>query len=278
MKRFLIVSTALVLGTTTACDKDKTATESPDTGADPIGDTAQQTDVPQEPDPPEIEQGAHAYLLGNYQDAIDTLQPVYEDLRARSQHRASGLAGGWLAAAHAQLVFENGQEPANHALAMADQTQDPEVMAVAKLGHGAILLGSEDFDAAAQAFDQAADAAPSTAAGAVANVLRAEARIGSAFGSGASTELQNPQDLETAKQAYSAASRTAESGVEKDIILGRVEEGLAAIAKYQSNKKALCEHALAAIEHYKAAGASDFLVDGPSRLAADEKCESAAGG
>lgn len=272
MKRLPILLAALAVGTTIACDKKNDTTTPPDTTAGD-GGQAVDADVPQEPDPPEIEQGAHAYLLGNYQEAIDILTPVYADLKERSQYRASGLAGGWLAAAHAQVVFENGEEPANHAVAMADKTQDPEVVAAAKLGHGAFLLGSEDFDAAAVAFDQAAEAAPQTPAGAVANILRAQARIGSAFGSGESTKLENPQDLEKAKKAYQAAEGTAQGGVETEIIMGRVEEGRAAIAKYQNDNKALCEHAVKAIGHYKAAGASDFLVEGPQRLAADNKCE-----
>jgi tetratricopeptide (TPR) repeat protein len=272
MKRFPILLTALALGGPIACDKKSESTTPPDATAGDGGGPVE-PDVPQEPDPPEIEQGVHAYLLGNYQEAIDILDPVYADLKQRKQYRASGLAGGWLAAAHAQVVFENGEEPATHAVAMADRTQDPEVVAAAKLGRGAFLLGTEDFDGAAAAFDQAASAAPQTSAGALANILRAQAMIGSAFGSGESTQLHNPQDLEKAKKAYEAAEGTAKGGVETEIIMGRVEEGRAAIAKYQNDSAALCQHATKALEHYKTAGASDFLVEGPQRLAVDNKCE-----
>lgn len=271
-----LVLTALLTGGV-ACNKDKASPTQPGDVAGDAGDVVDEPDVPQEPDPPEIQAGMHAYLVGNYQEAIDILQPVYEDLKARSQYRASGLAGGWLALAHAQRVFEHGEEPSKHALAMADKTRDAEVEAVAKLSHGAMLMGGEDYDAAAAAFDQAARAAEETVAGALANVLRAESRIGRAFGSGESNEVQNPQELETARAAYAAASKTATSGLETDLLLGRVEEGLAAVSKYQNDKKGVCQHAFAAIAHYKAGGASDFLIEGPSQLAFAEKCEPPAG-
>jgi hypothetical protein len=274
LSSFIITIGSLLTATlaTGACNKEKAGPVGPDDVAGP-GDVAAADDVPQEPDPAEIEAAAHEYLVGNFQQAIDILQPVYEDLKTRSQYRASGLAGGWLALSHARLVFESGEEPAKHALAMAQKTQDAEVVAVAKLGHGAWLLGGESYDGAAKAFDEAAAAAPATTAGALANVLRAETRIGSAFGNAESNELQNPQDLETARKAYEAATETANKGVETDLILGRVEEGLAAIAKYQNDRETVCKHAYAAIEHYRAGGASEFLIEGPSALAAGEKCK-----
>jgi hypothetical protein len=257
---------------TGACSKDKAKPASPDDVAKPT-DLADADDVPQEPDPPEIEQAAHAYLVGDFQAAIDILEPMVMDLKERSQYRASGLAAGWLAVAHAKLVFENAEEPALHALAMAEKTGDAEVVAVAKLGHGAWKLGGEKYDAAAKAFDEAAAAAPSTIAGALANVLRAETRIGSAFGHAESNELVNPQELETARKAYEAATKTANEGIETSLILGRVEEGLAAIARYQNNREKVCAHAYAAIEHYRAGGANEFMIEGPSALAHADRCE-----
>ena len=270
MKR---VSLILGLSLLFACDKDKEATEPPVVDAPSTDGPATEPEVPQEPDPPEIAEAAHAYLLGNYQEVIDKLEPLFQDLEQRQQWRASGLAGGWLALAHAQIVFENAEGPSQHALAMAEKTGDREVKAVAQLAHGAFLMGNEDFTAAQQAFDAAAGAAPETAAGALANILRAESLIGRAFGSGASDKVQNPADLESAKKAYEQAAKTAQSGVENDLILGRVEEGLAAIAKYQGNRDEVCTHAVASVQHYKAAGVSQFLLDGPARLASDHKCE-----
>ncbi len=281
MKR-LVISLALLAPL--ACDKNKTPTDPPngdtpatDTGGE-VGDTEEpkepiEPDVPQEPDPAEIAEGAHQYLLGHYQEAIDMLAPVYADLKERKQYRASGLAGGWLALAHAQIVFESGQEPSKHALEMADRTQDPEVKAVAQLAHGAMLMGNEDYEAASAAFTNAASAAPETVAGALANILRAESLIGSAFGSSASDKVENPEDLEEAKKAYASASKVAQAGKETDALMGRVEEGLAAVSRYQGDRPAICTHAVASYEHFTKAGVSDFLVEGPRGLADKFDCK-----
>jgi hypothetical protein len=272
--KVLLVCTALL--TVSACNKDKASPTSPDDVTGPA-DVADLPDVPQEPDPPQIQAGAHEYLMGNFQQAIDMLTPVYEDLKARNQYRASALAGGWLALAHARLVYENGRDPTQHALAMAGKLEDPEVVAIAKLAEGAMLLGNDDYDAAAKVFDEAARAAPQTTAGALANILRAETRIGSAFGNAESNELQNPRELETARAAYEAAAKTAEAGIETSLILGRVEEGLAAVSKYKNDKAGVCKHAHAAIGHYRAGGASEFLIEGPTQLAFSERCDPPAG-
>jgi hypothetical protein len=253
--------------TTTPTDGDTTA------GAPTTDGMPAEPDVPQEPDPEEIDAASHEYMLGHYDAVIASLDTVYADLKERSQYRASGLAGGWLALAHAQIVFENARDPSSHALAMAEKTGDPEVKAVAQLAHGAFLMGNEDYEAANKAFEAAASAAPKSKAGALANILRAESLIGKAFGSGASDAVEDPAALEAAKKAYTAASDTAKSGVETDIIMGRVEEGLAAIAKYQHKNAEVCKHAVAAVKYLQAANASEFLVDGPMKYVDDFKCK-----
>ncbi len=282
MKRLAL---SLALLAPLACGKDKKPTTNPedaaaatdgaaaDAGGDEAPPQSVEPDVPQEPDPPQIAEGAHQYLLGHYQEAIDLLQPLYTDLKERKQYRASGLAGGWLALAHAQIVFENGQEPSAHALAMADRTADPEVKAVAQLAHGAMLLGNEDYPAATAAFGTAASAAPESVAGALANILRGEALINSAFGTSASEKVENPEDLEAGKKAYADAAAVAKAGKESDALMGRVEEGLAAISRYQGDKPGICTHAKASIDHFTKAGVSDFLAEGSRRLAADFKCK-----
>lgn len=228
---------------------------------------------PQDPDPAELAAGIHEVLTGHYEEGIGVLEPVYSGLREPSQYRASGLAGGWLAVAHSQIVFENGEDPAKYALEMAGKLQDPEVEAVAKLGRGAVLLAQEDYAAAKQALEGAAAAAPTSAPGIYAQLLHGEAFIGTAFGSAESTQVENPDDLEAAKNSYAAAVAAASGqSSESDILLGRAKEGLAAVAKYQRDKDALCKNAFEAVDHYNAAGASSFLVDGPARLAADAKC------
>ncbi|MCX4244877.1 hypothetical protein [Paraliomyxa miuraensis] len=267
-----------------ACGKPKTDTTNPgDTTASTTdgGDAGAVTDEPQpepppaqDPDPAELAQGVHQVLTGNYEEAIATLEPIHTGMREPSQMRASGLAGGWLAVAHAQIVFENAEAPAQYGLEMASKLQDPEVEAAAKLGRGALLLAQEDYDAAKQALQAAAAASPASAQGILAQVLHAQALIGTAFGSAESTELAKPEDLDAAKRSYEAALQAAGgTGAEADILKGRANEGLAAVAKYKRDKAALCAAAFAAVDQYKAAGASSFLLDGPSRMASDEKCK-----
>jgi len=278
--------TALLLPATLAlaplaCGPDKPTTP-PTTGPVASGDggedgatpdePALDPGPPQEPDPAEIAQGRHEVLLGHYQAAIDLLNPVYDDLKTREQFHASGMAGAWLAVAHAQIVFENAEEPATHAAAMADRTGDAGLLAAAKLARGSILLAEGDAAAASQALVAAAAAEPTSVAAALALVYDGEALIGTAFGGGRA--IINPGHLDEAKEAYNNAATAAPgTGDEADALLGRADEGLAAIADYQKDKDATCKHAFASIDHYKAAGAADFLVSGPSELASKRKCK-----
>ncbi len=265
-----------------SCGKQKTPPTTPPTtaGVDDgaadggAGDDGAVEDPgpPQEPDPAELAKGRHEVLLGHYQAAIDILDPLYNDLKEREQYRAGGLAGAWLAIAHAQIVFENAAEPTAHAVEMAEKTKDNEVEAAAKLARGAALLAEGDFPAGAEAFAAAAAADPSSPEGMLALIWDGESLIGSAFGGGSS--IVKPEDLEAAKVAYGKAAAAAPSaGAEKDILLGRAEEGLAAVADYQKARDVICTHAFASIDHYKAAGAADFLVSGPSELATKYKCK-----
>lgn len=278
----LLIPTALALSPM-ACGKPKPPTQPPATpdetatnGGDEDGasdeDGAEDQGPPQEPDPAALLQGRHEILLGHYQAGIDLLTPVHTDLAAREQYRAGGLAAAWLAIAHAQIVFENAAEPTAHAMAMADKTKDHEVEAAAKLARGAALLAEGDFPAGAEALAAAAAADPGSPEGILAFIWNGEALIGSAFGGGRS--VVKPEDLDAAKEAYGkAAAASADAGKEKDILRGRAEEGLAAVADYQRDRDVICIHAFASIDHYKAAGAAEFLVSGPSDLATKHKCK-----
>ncbi|MCH9687984.1 MAG: hypothetical protein K0V04_41525 [Deltaproteobacteria bacterium] len=276
---------ALLLLSLPSCGK-KTPTTTPPDGGDGTTTDGGNADVvtsddppaepppPQDPDPAELGPAIHQVLTGHYDDAIAALEPIYSGMREPGQERASGMAGGWIAVAHAQVVFENAEAPAAHALEMAGKLQDPEVDAVSRLGRGAFLLAQEDYAAAKEAFEGAAAAAPGTAPSVYAQLLLAETLIGTAFGSASNTQVEKPEDLDAAKAAYEGAVQGADSAKgERDILMGRAKEGLAAIAKYQRDTKALCDNAFAALDHYQAAKASTFLLDGPSRLASDAKCE-----
>jgi tetratricopeptide (TPR) repeat protein len=260
---------ALLLVSVPGCKKDKTTAP---VDATPSGEAEpEEPDVPQEPDPPDIADGRRAYLLGEYAQVTESLAPVYVDLKERSQYRASGLAGGWLALAHARDVVENAEEPARHAVDMAAKTNDREVQAVAKMAYGAYLMGTEDFEAAVASFDAAA--AFGTADAAMAHILHAEAMIGRAFGGSDSSTVQNPKDLDAAAADYEKAAKLAAKTDLADALSGRTEEGLAAVAKYRGDSKKICEHAKKASEHYEAAGASAFLKEGPEALMRNARCK-----
>jgi hypothetical protein len=262
------------------CGKKKHGTTVPgsdDGGGE--GDSAE-ADVPQEPDPPQIADAAHQVIAGKYPEAIAVLQPLYADLKQRKQWRASGLAGGWLAIAHAQTVVENADEPSAHAIAMADKTGDAEVVAVAKLARGSYLLFTEDFAAAEKALADAASAKPESSPSTYATVLRANALISGAFEKGDDDDekLVRPENLDTARDALTRAIEAAKKTTDAEALLGRIEEGLAGLAEYKKDKATVCKHAEAALGHYKAAQASSFLIEGPQRLASAAKCSFAADG
>ena len=134
------------------------------------------------PTHPRSPPASRTYLNGEAQKVIDSLQPIYEDLKERKQYRASGLAAGLLALAHAEVVFENAEEPSAHANEMAELTKDPEVISLAKIAHGSYLLEGKDYPAAAEAFGAATAAAPDTVEAALADIFRAKALINTAFG------------------------------------------------------------------------------------------------
>ncbi len=272
-----IVLTATLLLPASACKKSGSRgddeTQHPEDGGDTDG-LPEPPDVPQEPDPPEIATARVAYLLGNYTEVTQSLGPVYEDLKARSQYRAGGLAGAWLALAHARDVVDIGEASAKHAVAMAEKTRDPEVVCIGHMAMGAVQLGLEDFDAAVTSLEAAVAADGAQPADrALARIILAEALIGRAYGAGGGSKLQDPADLEAAKKAYRGALTPATGVAESDMLLGRVHEGLAAIGKYQGKRNEICTHAKAAKEKYEAAGASDYLKEGPDMLAAEARCE-----
>jgi tetratricopeptide (TPR) repeat protein len=277
--RLTLTLLGLVIAFAPACEKKgkgdkKDDTTVPDGGGD-VPKVAIDKSVPQEPDPPAIAQGAQSYLQGQYDEAVATLQPLYADLKSRNQYRASGLAGAWLALAHAKKVFEDGKEPADWAAAMAEATGDKEVQAAADLARGAVMLGAEDFAAAETRFTEAARTNDRTVV-ALANILRGEAMILAAFGSGESDTMEDPAKLANAKQAYDVAAKAAAGQPAEKLLMGRVEEGYAALGDYQNDRTAVCTHAVAAIDLFQKAGATR-LLEGPAKLATDNKCEVPAG-
>lgn len=274
MNSTLLMCSLCAALTLVGCDKKKGETTPPD---EELGTTTDigpkvtlDTSVPQEPDPPEIAQATQQYLLGEYETAIGILQPVYAELKKDNQYRASALAGAWLALAHAEQVFENGKEPAEHAATMAAGTKDPDVDAAAALALGAYQIGNEEFDKAATTLE-GTSVATDQGIVVVGHLLRAEALIGAAFGTGEDENMKDPAKLEAAKSAYDAAATAAKGHFAEPLLRGRIEEGYAALADYKKDKAAVCTHAAASYEALKNQGATR-LLEGPAKLATANKC------
>jgi hypothetical protein len=257
----------------TACDKKQPPPDPPADEGDATDATppvAIDDSVPQEPDPPEIAAAADLYLKGEYARVIETLTPIFADLREREQYRASALAGMWLTLAHAESVFENGKEPSAWAESMAQSTDDPEVDAAAGLAMAVYLTGAEEYDRALQHVAVAAAASvPHLAA--MGEIARAEVYIAAAFGGSDSESVQHPEKFDDAQAAYDAAVGKAKGTPVEDLLVGRIEEGYAALADYRKKKAEICPHAIASLTAFRKAGATAML-EGPLEIGRSAKC------
>lgn len=273
MKRvFLSICIALLAN---GCKKQ--ATNPPDEGkvATPPSST-EQPKVVQEPDPPEIASSRSLYLLGNYTQVVNNLQPLLDELKQNNKHRAAGLAAGWLALALVHDVAENAEEPAKFALSMAEQTGDAEVKSVAKIAYGAYLLGVEDFAQAASAFSEAVAVHQDGPNAALAFTLQGDAKIGLAFAG--EEKITKPEELDGAITSYGKArslaeSPSANSQQEKDVMLARALEGLASAARYQGKNAETCAQVGEVIRLYENAGAAEYIIEGAIQLQQQANCK-----
>ena len=241
MKRTLLCLTAFAL--LGACKKNPDTTKpedvkTGDTGTVP-GDTGGGTTtpptVPQEPDPPTIAQGRDQYLLGHYDKAKELLEPVTADLKTRQQLRASGLSAGWLALSVVDPVAENAKEPAEHAVAMGEQTGDKEVQVVAKLAIGAYQLGTDDHTHAAESFEAAYKLQSDGPNAGLALVMYGAAKVNLAFGGEEKDQIAHPEELDSAASTFVKAQRSS-TAPGTEMVAARAFEGLASVANYKKNK------------------------------------------
>jgi len=264
MKRTLLCLTAFALLGACKKDPDTTKPDDPkpgDTGG-ATGDTggAVTPGVPQEPDPPAIAEARDQYILGNYDKAKEILEPLTADLKTRQQLRASGLSAGWLALAVVEPVAENAKEPAEHAVAMGDQTGDKEVQVVAKLAFGAYQLGIDDDTNAATSFEAAYKLQSDGPNAGLALVMYGAAKINMAFGGEDKDQIANPGELDSAASTFVKAQRTA-TAPGSELIAARAFEGLASVANYKKNFSEACTQAEEALKIYTAKSAGRALVE-----------------
>jgi tetratricopeptide (TPR) repeat protein len=265
MKRTLLCLTAIAL--LGACKKDP-GTTPPDGGGTPPGDTGgggggttAPTTVPQEPDPPAIAEARTQYLLGNYDKAKETLEPLLADLKTRQQLRASGLTAGWLALAVVDPVAENAKEPAEYAVQMGDQTADKEVQIVGKLAIGAYQLGTEDYAKAAENFEGAFKLQQDGPNAALALVMYGQAKINLAFGGEEKDTITNPGEIDAALSTFTKAQRLAAGQAGNELVAARAYEGMASAANYKKALGDACTNINEAVKIYQAKGAGQPLLD-----------------
>jgi hypothetical protein len=269
MSRTLAPMFALSLSILSACDKPD-GTQVPDgttggaTGATSGSDTGDPPPVvPQDPDPPELAGALTSLVLGDHAAARAVAEPLTANLTAPSQARAAGLAFALLALAVAEELAENAKEPAEQALAKAEEVRDPEVRQLAQLALGAHLVGIGDAAAAQAAIEAGlAQTGPYAELG---KILLAEAVLNQAFDG--EEKLTDPGKLDAAQMIYGELV-----GSPTPVIQGRALTGLAALAKFRGEKADLCKHAAAAAEKLSAAGATEYLKEVPAMLAGEAKC------
>ncbi len=281
MKRTLLCLTAFAL--LGACKKDPATTPPDATNTGGTGDattggtggTGTEPGVKQEPDPPAIAEARDQYLLGNYDRAKETLEPLTADLKTRQQLRASGLSAGWLALAVVDPVAENAKEPAEHAVAMGDQTGDKEVQIVAKLAIGAYQIGMDDYTTAAQNLEAAYKLQSDGPYAGLALVLYGQAKVNMAFGGEDKDQIAHPEELDSAASTFIKAQRLLEKQPGNELIAARAYEGLASVANYKKNFKEACKHAEEATKIYKAKNAGQPLTDRTNAIMEAAACKPA---
>lgn len=272
MKTPLTLTLALALSPAlVGCKKEGETTPPPDGDVSTTGDVSDGGEeegpavVPQDPDPPELAQAQQQFLLGDMEAVKAAMEPLMASLGEASQARANGIASSLFALATAEELAENAKEPAENALAKAEEVRDPEVAQLAHIAIGAYHVGVGDGAAAQGEFEAAvAEAGPHVA---LANLYLAQAHIAQAFDE--SDKLTNPGKLDEAEAAYDAAIE----GSSDAAIKGRGLSGLAAVAKFRGKLADVCTHAAAAAEQLAAAGATEYLTEVPSMLANDAKCK-----
>lgn len=261
------------------CKKSGEDTTKPDTagGADTGGgggDKAPGTS--QEPDPPALADARKQFISGQYTQVVEAMRPLLDDLKARQQLRASGLAAAWLALALAEDVVENAKEPADHAQAMADQTSDPEVKIAAKLAQGTFKLKTEDFAGAAADFEEAFNLQKDGPNAGLALLMYGNTKINMAFGGEDNSVITNPGEFDSANTSFVKAQRIAEKQAESELLGARALEGQAAVARYKGNNTDACRLIGEANTIYAAKGAGQSLLDDAVALADAANCAAGA--
>lgn len=275
MKHLFVCLTAIAL--IGACKKGTETTPPTDGTTGDTGSGSGTTTPPAEPDPPAVVEARNQYIGGHYTQLVEKLRPLVDELKGQQKNRASGLGAAWLALALAEDVVENAKEPADHALAMADLTSDPEVKIVAKLAQGTYKLRTEDFAGAAADFEEAYNLQKDGPNAGLALVMYGNTKINLAFNHEDNT-IANPAELDSAASTFVKAQRLVEKQPGNELIGARALEGQAAVVRYKdkANSAEACRLIGEATKIYAAKGAGQPLLDAAVALQQEASCSPAA--
>lgn len=265
------------LALTPACKQDAPPRQPDEVGAeggdaDADADAAKVEEAkpalpPQDPDPPEIAALYERYLQGDYEAVVVEADELRAGLGADTQVRAHALASAIAALAAVEGVPEDGQEPAEQAVADGEQLEDPEIRQLGHIAHAIYLVRVHEAAAGQAELEAALELGGPYEH--LNQLMLAEAHLNQAFGVGdADTQIKHPERLDDAKEHYEAVLEGA-----SPILQGQAHEGLAAIAKYKGDKDEVCAHAQEAETLYAASGASDYIREVPSLLAKGARCK-----
>jgi len=169
-------------------------------------------------------------------------------------------------------VAEDAKAPAEHAVAMGDQTGDKEVQVVAKLALGAYQLGIDDDANAAANFEAAYKLQTDGPNAGLALVLYGEAKVNMAFGGEEKEQLAHPEELTSAASTFDKAQRLAASQPGSELVAARALTGLASVANYKKSFKEACSKAMEAGKIYTAMKAGQPLMERVNAIIDAAKC------
>ena len=250
----------------TSCEKKESAeTVAPQDAAAQIDGeegAAVPKKVPQQPDPEEIAQARDLYLAGNYAQVGELLSGKAEGWEGDDRQRARALANAWLALAAVEEVPENAKRTAEAAETEARAVDDMEARQLANLAKASYLIGISDHPTACKVLERSVELSDSYLG--LLHVIQGQCLINLAFEGEA---IAHPEKLVAAQAEFEKARSDGSSA-----IVGRALEGLAAVAKYQGKRDQICPLVLEAKSSYEAASASEYLLEGPTRLAEESNC------
>lgn len=259
--------------------KQQATTEQPEVAADPTkteakkqkskkkGNEASQA-ITQIADPEAVKNAADLYWKGGYEDIVSALEPAIPNWDKPNTQRASGLAHGWIAMAHAEQLPENAQAHVETANQIAQEIEDEEVLTLAQIANALSLVAMAQ---AQEAYDllNALSEPSDHELQRLLHIAQAKIAINLAFD--AQERLAHPEKLDEAEQNYRKV-RPYE-GDHGNALMGHVHEGLAAIAKFRGESQMMCEQAKKARVAYKEGSASDLLQSGPVHMLTSGGCK-----